>query len=227
MADTEITPEVLEFLQELKENNNRDWFTDHKSRFRQAQSRVRQFYNAVADRLRMHDDIERLKMFRIYRDLRFSADKTPFKPHFAGSFKRAGEHLRGGYYLRIRPGESFAAVGFWDPRPPDLLRIRKELELDASEFRSCIGSVDFNEVWGDIKGDTVKTAPRGFKQDHPDIDLIRHKQFIFVRGYSDEQVTSPGFAENLDHAYRAVRPWFDLMSEILTTNLDGESLLDQ
>ncbi|MBC2840585.1 DUF2461 domain-containing protein [Robiginitalea sp. SC105] len=227
MENTGITPGVLDFLSELKTNNNRDWFEKHKPRFRKVQGQVKNFYNDIADRLREHDEIERVKLFRIYRDVRFSADKTPYKAHFAGSFSRAGAHLRGGYYLRIRPGESFAAVGFWDPRPPDLLRIRQELEQDASEFRECIEKPGFRQAWGNLKGDAVKTAPKGFGRDHPDIDLIRHKQFIFVRELSDGEVTDSAFADTLDGYYRAVRPWFDLMSQILTTNLNGESLLDQ
>ncbi len=222
-----ITPGVLEFLGDLKANNNREWFEAHKPRFRKIQGHVRQFFDEVAENLRKHDEIERVKMFRIYRDVRFSPDKTPYKPHFAGSFSRAGAHLHGGYYLRIRPGETFAAVGFWDPRPPDLLRIRKELELDASEFRACIGDTGFKGIWGELQGDAVKTAPKGFRRDHEAIDLIRHKQFIFVREFTDSQVVSPGFIKELDTSYLAVRPWFDLMSQVLTTNLNGESLLDQ
>lgn len=227
MKNAAITPETLSFLSALKAHNTRDWFEAHKPDFKKAQAQARDFFNAVTEALRTHDDIEGMKLFRIYRDVRFSADKTPYNPHFAGSFRRAGARLRGGYYLRIRPGESFIAVGFWDPSPPDLLRIRKELELDAAAFRACLEAPDFKKAWGPLKGDAVRTAPKGFDKNHPDLDLIRHKQFIFTRDFADAEVLAPGFMQVVNDSYRAVRPWFDLMSEILTTDLNGHSLLDQ
>ena len=226
MEKAKITPEALQFLRQLKANNTREWFEARKQEYRKAESAAKKCFNGVAEALRTHDDIEGMKLFRIYRDVRFSADKTPYNPHFAGSFRRAGARLRGGYYLRIRPGESFIAVGFWQPSPPDLLRIRKELELDAEAFRSCLENPALKKAWGPLKGDTVITAPKGFDRNHPNLDLIRHKQFIFTREFSDQEVLAPDFLEVVNDSYRAVRPWFDLMSEILTTDLNGRSLLD-
>lgn len=226
MGKAIITNEVIRFLKDLKANNNRDWFADNKKRFKEVQETAKFFYNALNDRLNTHDEIEKLKIFRIYRDVRFSKDKSPYQPHFAGSFSRAGAHRRGGYYLRIRPGESFIAVGFWQPEPKDLLRIRKELEQDATEFRSIIGDDKFVKIWGSLEGEEVKTAPKGFSRDHPNIDLIRKKGFIFVRNFTDKEVVSNGFLDTVDKSYKAIRPYFDYMSEVLTTNLNGESLLN-
>jgi uncharacterized protein (TIGR02453 family) len=135
---TSISKSTLDFLAVLKENNNRDWFNEHKSEFLIEQQKAKEFYNALEEKLKKHDDIDKFKLFRIYRDVRFSKDKTPYKPHFAGSFSRVTKRLRGGYYLRIRPGESFLAGGFWEPNKEDLLRIRKEFEMDASEIREII-----------------------------------------------------------------------------------------
>ncbi|WP_445382211.1 DUF2461 domain-containing protein [Robiginitalea sp. IMCC43444] len=220
-----ISEEALEFLKKLKENNNRQWFEARKKEFKKHQNAVKEFYTALSDRLREHDEIDKVKLFRIYRDVRFSADKTPYKPHFAGSFSRMGEALRGGYYLRIRPGESFIAGGFWQPNKEDLLRIRKELEMDAASFRHCIGQKGFREIWGQLQGEEVKTAPKGFDRNHPDIDLIRKKAFIFTREFSDKEVLAPDFMVQVNESFKAIRPYFDLMSEILTTDLNGESLL--
>ena len=225
MSQPIITAEALDFLRDLKENNNRAWFTDNKTRFKQIENQVKQFYEAVKASLEKHDKIERLKMFRIYRDVRFSKDKSPYKSHFAGSFSRAGAELRGGYYLQIKPGETFLATGFWEPNKEDLFRIRKELEMDASEFKAVIGKTSFKDIWGDIVGEGVKTAPKGFDKEHPDIDLIRRKQFIFVRNFSDDQVRANDFIGEVDHSFRAIRPYFDLMSDILTTNLNGERII--
>nr|WP_185781762.1 DUF2461 domain-containing protein [Croceivirga lutea] len=220
-----ITKEIFEFLKELNQNNNREWFNENKSRFKTIQADVKEFYNAVRLDLDKHDAIEKTKLFRIYRDVRFSKDKTPYKPHFAGSFSRLGAALRGGYYVRIKPGETFIATGFWGPEKEDLLRIRKEWELDTSELEAIITNKAFKDIWGEMQGDELKTAPKGFDKTHENIALIRKKQFIFTRNFTDAQVLSPDFSKEIDESFRAIRPYFDLMSSILTTNLNGESLL--
>jgi len=220
-----ITKSVFEYLKDLKKNNNREWFTANKSRFKAAETEIKRFYEAVKERMEKHDKIERLKMFRIYRDVRFSKDKTPYKSHFAGSFSRLGAQLRGGYYMHLKPGETFLAVGFWEPNKEDLLRIRKEWEQDASELQSILSDKKFKSIWGELKGDGVKTAPTGFDKEHPNIELIRKKQFIFVREFPDKEVLAENFIDEVDESFRAIRPFFDLMSDILTTNLNGERLV--
>lgn len=222
---TQIAKSTISFLKELKKNNNRDWFQESKVRFQEVQAQVKGFYLAIMDNLKKHDDIERLKMFRIYRDVRFSKDKTPYKPHFAGHFVRATSRNRGGYYLRIRPGESFLAGGFWDPNKEDLLRIRKEFEMDSTEIRKILADKTFKKNFGELQGDAVKTAPRGFDKTHPDLDLIRMKQFIVTREFTDEEVLSTNFLNEIDASFNAMRPYFDYMSDVLTTDLNGESLL--
>lgn len=220
-----ITKEAFYFLKKLKNNNTREWFTEHKKEFKNHEADVKGFFSLVMEGLSTHDEIDKMKMFRIYRDVRFSNDKTPYKSHFAGSFSRAGAHLRGGYYLRIKPGETFVATGFWEPNKEDLLRIRKEFEQDATEIREIINKKSFEEIWGQIQGDAVKTAPKGFDKEHANIDLIRRKQFIFVRNFSDKEVLSHEFIDEIGKSFKVIRPYFDYMSDVLTTNLNGESLL--
>ncbi len=220
-----IAEHVFDFLRLLEKNNNREWFEAHKSTFKTHQSEVKSFFEAVKENLDQHDEIEKMKLFRIYRDVRFSKDKTPYKSHFAGSFSRLGAHLRGGYYIHIKPGGSLLATGFWAPNKEDLFRIRKELEMDAEEFRKVINQKELKSIWGELSGDELKTAPKGFDKEHPDIDLIRKKQFVFVRNLTDKEVLSPSFLNEVDKSFKAIRPYFDLMSDILTTNLNGESIL--
>ncbi|MGA9271066.1 MAG: DUF2461 domain-containing protein [Lutimonas sp.] len=223
----DINQNTLQFLSALKKNNNREWFQEHKKSYEAIRSEMKLFYQEVMHRLNQHDEIEKLKMFRIYRDVRFSHDKTPYKPHFAGSFSRSGKRLRGGYYLRIRPGESFLAGGFWAPNKEDLFRIRKEFELDDQEIREILSHKDFKKHFGEeLQGDEVKTAPKGFNREHPAIDLIRKKGFVAVREFSDEEVLSKDFADQVDEAFMALRPYFDYMSDVLTTDLNGVSLIE-
>ena len=173
-----------------------------------------------------HDKIEKIKIFRIYRDVRFSKNKLPYKTHFGGSFARHKPELRGGYYLHIQPNnESFIATGFWDPNKEDLLRIRKEFEMDDSEIRAILNNKTFKATWGGFVGDELKTAPRDFDKQHPAIDLIKRKQFIFTKKYSDKEVLSEDFLNEVNTSYKIIRPYFDYMSDVLTTNLNGESLL--
>lgn len=221
-----ISKSTLEFLKELKQNNNREWFNANKPTFEVEQKKVKEFYNSVMEHLKMHDLIENVKIFRIYRDVRFSPDKTPFKPHFAGHFTRATNKLRGGYYLRVRPGETFLAGGFWEPNKEDLARIRKEFETDASEIRAIVNAPEFKKCFGTLQGDAVKTAPRGFDKNHPNIDFIRLKQFIVTRSFTDEEVLSPNFLTEVISSFKAMRLYLDYMSEVLTTNLNGESIID-
>lgn len=221
-----ISKSTLDFLKSLKANNNRDWFNENKAIFEAEQKKIKGFYNSVMEQLKTHDLIENVKIFRIYRDVRFSADKTPFKPHFAGHFIRATNKLRGGYYLRIRPGESFLAGGFWEPNKEDLARIRKEFETDAAEIRAIVNAPDFKKYFEKLQGDAVKSAPRGFDKNHPNIDLIRLKQFIVTHEFTDEEVLAPNFLAEVVTSFVAMRPYLDYMSDVLTTDLNGISLVD-
>ena len=220
-----ISKEVFDFLNDLKKNNDRDWFNAHKNDFRKIETNIKAVYNNLLALLKTHDDIDKLNMFRIYRDIRFSHDKTPYKTHFGGSFHRKKPQLRGGYYLHIAPGDSFIATGFWEPDREDLFRIRKEFEMDATEIRKILADKSFNSVWGDFVGDEVKTAPKGFSKEDPNIDLIRKKQYIFIKKYTDEEVVSDNFINEVNAAFKGIRPYFDYMSEVLTTNLNGESII--
>ncbi|TVZ55022.1 uncharacterized protein (TIGR02453 family) [Lutibacter sp. Hel_I_33_5] len=217
----------FQYLKDLKKNNNRDWFADTKPVFKEAQDNAKELYASIRESLEQHDEIDKFKLFRIYRDVRFSKDKTPYQPHFAGSFSRLGKELRGGYYLRIRPGESFLAGGFWEPNKEDLFRIRKEIELDASEFRKILKAENYIKYFGGkFEGHELKSAPRGFDKEHSDIDLLRKKGFIAVRNFTDKEVLSPNFLSEIDKSYKALRPFFNFFSDVLTTNLNGESIID-
>lgn len=220
-----IDKATLDFLNKLKQNNNREWFTERKADFLVEQQKMKDFYYAVEEQLRIHDAIDKFKLYRIYRDVRFSKDKTPYKVHFDGSFSRLTKQLRGGYYVRVKPGESFLAGGFWEPNKEDLLRIRKEFEMDTSEIRSILNNETFVKYFGTLKGNALKTSPRGFNKEHPDMDLIKMKQFIVVRNFTDKEVLSPNFIKEIDKSFKAMRPYFDYMSEILTTDLNGESII--
>ncbi len=224
---TSIIPNTaLNFFTRLEKNNDRDWFAKHKIEFKTIEAEVKSCYAELFESLKVHDDVDAMKMFRIYRDVRFSKNKLPYKTHFGGSFKRRKPELRGGYYLHIAPNnESFIATGFWEPNKEDLYRIRKEFETDASEMRSILNNKSFKSVWGNLEGNELKTAPRDFDKEHPAIDLIKKKQYIFTKKFTDNEVTSKRFLNEINNSFKAIRPYFDYMSDVLTTNLNGESII--
>lgn len=217
---------TLQFLNDLTANNNRDWFTEQKPRFTEIQNAVKVRFTEMQVNLEKHDEIEKMKVYRIYRDVRFSKDKTPYNPRLAVSFSRLGKQLRGGYFLQIKPGGTMIGGGFWQPEKDDLYRLRKEIELDATEFRAILNDANFVQYFGGVfNGEELKSAPRGFDKEHPDADLLRKKGYIALRNFTDKQVLAPNFLEEVDATFKAMRPFFNLFSDILTTNLNGESLI--
>ena len=142
------------------------------------------------------------------------------------SFSRAGANRRGGYYLRLEPGNSMMAGGFFSPEPSDLLRIRKEFEMDASEINSILNDKVFKNTFGGFNQEyTVKTAPRNFDKDDPNIDLIKLKSYFVVHNFTDSEVFSEDFSNNVTKHFLLLRPYFNYMSEVLTTDLNGISLI--
>jgi uncharacterized protein (TIGR02453 family) len=218
----------FKFLKALKKNNHRDWFNDHKEEYVKEQQLVEQFAEALLRELRRHDDIEtptgKKALHRIYRDIRFSNDKTPYKTNWSGNFKRATKYRRGGYYFHLEPGNSYIAGGFWAPNAPDLKRIRDEIAFDAAPLRKILKSKSFTTTFGSLKGEQLKTAPKGFEADHEAIDLLRYKQFLLIRYFTDEEVLSEKFLAAANTTFKNMRPFFDYMSEVLTTDTNGLKL---
>jgi uncharacterized protein (TIGR02453 family) len=221
-----ITPAVLAFLKELSKNNNREWFAENMDTFRANEKAVKVFFNELEAEVRKLDTIDKMQVFRIYRDIRFSKDKTPYKRYFSAWFSRSKPMLRGSYYIHIEPGASFVEGGFWEPNPADLLRIRQEFEMDDSYIRNIMADAIFKKYFGELEGIEVKTAPKGFDKNHPAIDLIKKKQFLITRKFTDKEVQDKNFMAEVLKTFIAMRPFFDYMSDVLTTNLNGESLYE-
>lgn len=220
---------VFSFLEQLEKNNNREWFQVHKGLYEEAHGNMIKFAEALLDEMRKHDQIQTVSgkksLFRIYRDIRFSKDKKPFKTSWSGAFKRATNALRGGYYFHIEPNNTFIAGGFFGPNSQDLKHIRIHLNQDETALKDVLNNGSMISYFGTLQGEQVKTAPKGFSREHPAIDLIRYKQFILKHQFSNQQVFSANFHEQVSQGFQRLRPFFDVMSEILTTDLNGISLI--
>jgi uncharacterized protein (TIGR02453 family) len=227
MKNVSISNSSLDFLKALAKNNNREWFNKNKNRYLQEYENMIVFADALLTEMRKHDNIDTASgkdsLFLIYKDTRFSKDKTPYKTYWAGSFKRATKKLRGGYYFQIEPGGSLAAGGIFSPDPPDLLRIRQDIDLNYSDWKKILKSKGIKSTFDELKGEQVANAPKGFSKDNPAIELLKHKQFYFQRKFSDKEVLAPGFLKELNQTFKSLRSYFDYMSEVLTTDLNGVS----
>jgi len=225
MSIISIRKDSLDFLKGLAENNNRDWFNAHKDRYFEAHGNIAAFADALIAEMNKHDHIETISgkksMFRIYKDVRFSREKLPYNQHWSGSLKRATKQLRGGYYFRIEPGNSRAVGGFFGPVPDDMKRIREDIEANYDDWRKMLADPLLVKTFGDMRGAKLATSPRGYPKDHPAIDLLRHKQFLFRHEFTDEEVLSTDFLYKVNDVFKKMRPFLNYMSEVLTTDANG------
>lgn len=220
---------TLEFLKKLDKHNNREWFQANKRDYEQSQEEMINFAQALIEEMGHDDNIETLSgkrsIYRIYRDVRFGKDKTPYKTNWAGFLRRATTELRGGYYYQVGFKGSFVMGGFFNPNPQDLLHIRKHIAQEADSLRNILESSEFKSSFGTLLGSQLKTSPKGFDKEHPDIDLLRYKQFMIRHDFSEKEVLSKNFHVIVSEAFREMRPFFDYMSDILTSDLNGRPII--
>ncbi len=230
MSHSKVLPAIpyqsIRFLKLLKKKNNREWFNTHKEAFLTAQQAIELFADALLAALNRHDVIEtpsgKKSLGRIYRDIRFSGDKTPYKTSWNVHFRRATQYRRGGYYFHIEPdNRSFIAGGFRGPAAEDLKRIRDDIAFDPSPLRKILQSRSFTATFGALQGKQLKKMPRGYDADNKAGDLLRYKQFLLIRKFTDDEITSPSFFAKASRTFKQMRPFFDYMSEVLTTDVNG------
>jgi uncharacterized protein (DUF2461 family) len=201
---TKIPASVFDFLKDIKENNNREWFAENKTRYQKQHEFAVSFADSLINKMQTVDSIEtpsgKKSIFRIYKDVRFSKDKSPYKINIGGG-------------------------GFWNPNPDDLKHIREQIASDPQPLRDILASTEFIHHFRELQGEKLKSAPKGFDKNHPAIDLLNFKQFLLMKTFTDEEVMSEHYLETLFETFKAMRPFFDYMSEILTTDLNGEVIV--
>jgi len=211
---------TLEFLEELKSNNNKQWFDQNKLAYTQYRANFLDFIDFIIDELRDTDQLQGLNakqsVFRINRDLRFSQDKSPYKLNFSASIAPGGKKSALlGYYISLEPnGQSAIAGGLYMPNPEQLKHFRQAIESDATAFKKIITSDSFHEQFGKIEGQRLKTAPKGYEQSHPEIDLLRLKQIFAMRNYTDQEVLNPDFPQQVLQACQALKPFLDYLNSL-------------
>jgi uncharacterized protein (TIGR02453 family) len=224
-----ITPSTCKFLKDLANNNHRDWFNAHKDEYTNAQNNMAGFVDELIKKMNTHDVIEtesgKKALFRIYNDVRFKKDKAPYNPRFGFGLRRAGKQRRGGYYMQIAPGNSFLAGGFFAPNAADLLRIRHDISDNYADWKKMLGKKQIKENFGGLVTQRrLATCPKGFFKDNEAIELLRLQQFILRHNFTDKEILAPDFLQTVHTLFKSLRPYFDYMSEVLTTDRNGESL---
>lgn len=199
---------VLEFLQELKENNNKEWFNDNRKRYEECKGQMLFLTDVLIQEIRKFDpEVPAMSpkdcLFRIFRDVRFSKNKSPYKTNM-GSFIAPGGRKSdfAGYYFHLEPGASFVGGGVWCPEPTVLRAIRQEIYEYPEGFKEILFDEDFKALFPEIMGEQLKTAPKGFDKEFEDIALLRPKHYAFGASVSDDEILSEDMIEDTVEKFR-------------------------
>lgn len=213
---------VLKFLKDITRNNNRNWFEKNKSRYVEAKGAFDDFLEALHNELLKFDESlaglnPRKLAFRIYRDVRFSKDKRPYKINMGAGFSTRGKmEQEPGYYIHIEPGNSFVAGGLYMPDSENLGKVRQEIDYNADAFLKILNDRKFKKYFSGLDDfDRVKTAPKGYAKDHPHIDLLKNKSFVVSHYFTDVQVKDKKFARRVAEVCRAIKPMNDFFKRAL------------
>lgn len=213
-----INPETLNFLQNLTINNNRDWFNENKAAYTEAQENVIAFLDGLIKEMSGFDEelgkIDGKKsLFRIYRDTRFSKDKSPYKTNFGASLGMGKGSQKGGYYLHLEPGKSFLAGGIYMPESSVLKEVRKEISLYSEDFLKIINQKDFKKHFPELdQDDKLKKIPQGFEKENPMSEYLKLKNFIVVYSLKDEEITDKNAIKNLTKIFKLIKPFNDFLN---------------
>ena len=216
-----IKKSTLDFLKELKINNNRDWFLENKLKYLDAknnfESFVQEIINALIDFEPIMKGLEvKSCVYRINRDIRFSNDKSPYKSHLGAFIVRGGKQngdKLAGYYFHIEPGSSIIAGGAYMPPKPWLSAIREKIDEDADTLIKILSNKDFVKYFGKMDGEKLKSAPKGYQSDHPHIELLKLKSYLVVNEANDEMVMSEKYLEHVIKVFKAMKPLNDFLND--------------
>jgi len=207
-----ILKNTLTFLEQLEKHNNRVWFHENKKQYETAKKEIENFINELIPEVKKFDneiDILSAKecMFRIYRDVRFSKNKLPYKTNF-GAFIAKGGRKGGnaGYYLHIEPRKSFLGGGVYMPDPDSLKAIRQEIYYNHTEFKKIINNKIFKKNFNILEGEKLKRPPKDFPAGFPDIELLKYKSYVVLHGITDEDIKSANFFKYILIIFKAMYP---------------------
>lgn len=210
---------ILRFLKDLKKNNNRSWFEKNKDRYKESLAAFTEIVGSLIKQLSaIEAELALLEpkdcIFRIYRDVRFSKDKTPYKSHFGAYIASDGKSgTQAGYYLHLEPGgESFLGGGMYHPSSENLAKIRQEIDYNAAELAAIVKGKKFKTVFGAIQGESLVRPPKGYSEDHPQIELLKLKDYFVIHGFSDKEVKEKNFIKEAVKMFKVMKPFNDYLN---------------
>jgi uncharacterized protein (TIGR02453 family) len=213
-----LTTGTLHFMSDLVENNNREWFQANRSRYDAAKAELIRLVEQVLLRVSTFEPLANTSakdcIFRINRDIRFSKDKKPYKSNLAFAIGPGGRHSgRIDYYVHIQPGnQSFLGAGMWQPTPANLAKFRQEVDYNVQELKDIIEADAFRAYFPEAAGDVMKTTPKGYPADHPEIELLRRKELFFMHRYTDKEVLKANFVDELVRGCQLMKPYCDFLN---------------
>lgn len=211
---------TLKFLKNLSKNNNKPWFESNKSGYLAAKEDIDQFVKQVIEGLgKMDTDFSRLQpkdcTFRIYRDVRFSKNKSPYKTNMGAYFNKGGKKaMTAGYYFHCEPGNSFIGGGLWMPMPPELNKVRQEIDYNFSDWKKIIGQAGFKKLFPKgVDGiELLSRPPKGYDEDNPAIEFLKMKSFVVMRSLKDEELQAKTLLKEVLKTYTTMRPFIDFLN---------------
>lgn len=215
---------ILNFLKELKVNNNREWFQDNKERYNNLKKELEFFIALVIERLKKYDESISLVqpkdcIFRIYRDVRFSKDKSPYKTNMGAFIVPGGKNSgHAGYYLHIEPDNSFFAGGIHMPASEILKKVRKEIYYNVEEFKEIIQEKKFRKEFNTISGEQLKTSPKDFAKEWPDIELLKFKSYTVFKPINESTLVQPDFIDIAEETFLAMVSFVRFINRAISDN---------
>lgn len=214
---------TLRFLKDLKKNNNKPWFEKNKSLYLNAKEDVEQLVEQVIGGFGKTDpDIAALQakdcIFRIYRDVRFSQDKSPYKTNMGAFLNKGGKKSpTAGYYMQVQPGRNMAGGGLWMPAAPDLSKVRQEIDYNFPEWKAIIGQRSFKKNFpgGLDKEDILSRPPKGYTEDNPAIDYLKLKSFVAIRTFTDAEAQSKTFHKEIIKTFESMKDFIYFLNRSL------------
>lgn len=213
-----VSPKVFDFLRQLAENNNREWFTENKNLYTESQENIVAFLeDLIAEMSEFDSELGKIdakkSLFRIYRDTRFSKDKTPYKTNIGASLGMGKGSQKGGYYLHLEPGKSFIAGGIYMPESSVLKTLRKEISLYGQEFLNILNNKEFKKYFPELdQDDQLKKVPQGFEKEDPMAEYLKLKSFIVVYNLSDEEISDKNASKDLAKIFKVMKPLNDFLN---------------
>lgn len=215
---------IFTFLKALAKNNNREWFEKNKGEYLQAKESFEGFVgNLLKEAIKVDNALMGLDpkklTFRIYRDVRFSKDKSPYKTNMGATFSPGGKLMnKPGYYLHIEPGnKSFVAGGLYMPAPEDVAKVRQEIDYNGKKLEAIFKSAAFKMYYdGFDVFDQLKKAPKGYAPDHQYVEWLKLKSFIITHNFKDADVQHKDFLKDVSGAFKAMKPFNDFLGEAIS-----------